>query len=108
MQRYTNHELEALLNVFDIYPVPSAKITDISKKIFENEYLPLAFAANALEDNNIFYRERLASCKMGVSPDDTLPTVLGLLSIGNTHQDFIPGTCIQCLRITGIQTLVKY
>ncbi|WP_289020235.1 hypothetical protein [Desulfobacter postgatei] len=98
MQRYTDHELEALLNdtesdlaerkksfkgdtPFDIYPVPSAKITDLSKTIFENEYLPSAFAADILEENNRSYEERLASCKMVVSPDDTTPTVLGLLSV---------------------------
>ena len=66
---------------FDIYPVPSAKITDLSKPIFENEYLPSAFAADILEENNRSYEERLASCKMVVSPDDTTPTVLGLLSV---------------------------
>ncbi|MGD9826123.1 ATP-binding protein [Desulfobacter sp.] len=88
---------------FDIYPVPSAKITDLSKTIFENEYLPSAFAADILEENNRSYEERLASCKMVVSPDDTTPTVLGLLSVGKTPQDFIPGACIQFLRIDGTE-----
>ena len=86
---------------FDIYPVPSAKITDLSKTIFENEYLPLAFAADVLEENNRSFEERLASCKMIVSPDDTTPTVLGLLSIGKTPQDFMPGAYVQFLRING-------
>ncbi len=86
---------------FDIYPVPSAKITDLSRTIFENEYLPSAFAADVLEENNRSYEERLASCKMIVSPEDTTPTVLGLLSIGKTPQDFLPGACIQFLRIDG-------
>ena len=88
---------------FDIYPVPSAKITDLSKVIFENEYLPAAFAADVLEANSRTYEERLASCKMIVSPDDNTPTVLGLLAIGKTPQDFLPGAFIQFLRIDGTE-----
>ncbi len=88
---------------FDIYPVPSAKITDLSRLIFENEYLPSAFAPDILEGNNRSYEERLASCKMIVSPDDPTPTILGLLAIGKTPQDFIPGAYIQFLRINGTE-----
>lgn len=86
---------------FDIYPIPSAKISDLSKTIFENEFLPSAFAADVLEANGRTYEERLASCKMIVSPDDTTPTVLGLLAIGKSPQDFLPGAYIQFLRING-------
>ncbi len=88
---------------FDIYPVPGAKITDLSKTIFENEYLPAAFAADVLESNGRTYEERLASCKMIVSPDDTMPALLGLLAIGKSPQDFLPGACIQFLRINGTE-----
>ncbi len=88
---------------FDIYPVPSARINDLSKTIFENEYLPQAFAEDVLEDNGRTYEERLASCKMIVSPEDTTPTVLGLLSIGKTPQDYLPGAYIQFLRLNGTE-----
>ncbi|MCF6364199.1 MAG: putative DNA binding domain-containing protein [Gammaproteobacteria bacterium] len=88
---------------FDIYPIPSAKVTDISKTIFENEYLPTAFAADILETNSRTYEERLASCKMIVSPDDTTPTLLGLLAIGKSPQDFVSGAYIQFLRIDGTE-----
>ena len=86
---------------FDIYPVPSSKIEDLSKVIFENEYLPAAFAPDVLEENSRTYPERLASCKFIMSPEDPTPTVLGLLSIGKTPQDFLPGAYIQFLRIDG-------
>ena len=86
---------------FDIYPVPSAKITDLSKSFFENEFLPAAFAADVLENNGRTYEERLATCKMIVSPENTTPTVLGLLAIGKSPQDFLPGAYIQFLRIDG-------
>lgn len=88
---------------FDIYPVPTAKITDLSKTVFENEYLPAAFAPDILEANGRTYEERLASCKMIVSPADTTPTVLGLLAIGKSPQDFLPGAYVQFLRINGTE-----
>ncbi len=88
---------------FDIYPVPSAKITDLSKTIFENEFLPAAFAVDVLEANSRTYEKRLASCKMIVSPDDTTPTLLGLLAVGKSPQDFLPGAYIQFLRIDGTE-----
>jgi ATP-dependent DNA helicase RecG len=88
---------------FDIYPVPIAKLSDISKTIFEGEFLPAAFAADVLESNNRTYEERLASCKMIVSPEDATPTVLGLLAIGKSPQDFLPGAYIQFLRIDGTE-----
>ncbi len=88
---------------FDIYPVPSATLDDLSKTIFLNEYLPAAFAPDILEENHRTYEERLASCKMIVSPDDPIPTVLGLLAIGKSPQDFLEGSYIQFLRIDGTE-----
>ncbi len=88
---------------FDIYPIPIAKLSDISKTVFENEFLPAAFAADVLESNGRTYEERLASCRMIVSPTDATPTVLGLLSLGKSPQDFLPGAYIQFLRIDGTE-----
>ncbi|MDM5178583.1 ATP-binding protein [Massilia sp. DJPM01] len=88
---------------FDIYPLPSAKISDLSRVIFENEYLPQAFASDILEANGRTYEERLASCRMIVAPDDTTPTVTGLLALGKRPQDFLPGARIQFLRINGTE-----
>ena len=88
---------------FDIYPVPTAKLADLSRSIFENEYLPQAFAEDVLEANGRSYEERLASCRMIVSPEDTTPTVMGLLAIGKSPQDFLPGAYIQFLRIDGAE-----
>ena len=86
---------------FDIYPIPTAKLSDLSRLVFENEYLPTAFAADILEENGRSYEERLASCKMIVSPSEPTPTVLGLLALGKNPQDFLPGDCVQFLRIDG-------
>jgi len=86
---------------FDIYPIPTAKLSDLSRLVFENEYLPTSFAADILETNGRSYEERLASCKMIVSPSEPTPTVLGLLALGKNPQDFLPGACVQFLRIDG-------
>jgi ATP-dependent DNA helicase RecG len=88
---------------FDIHPIPSAKLTDLSRLIFENEYLPMAYASDVLEANNRSYEERLASCKMIASSEDTTPTVLGLLALGKSPQDFLPGAYVQFLRIDGTE-----
>ncbi|QOL14040.1 ATP-binding protein [Dickeya dianthicola] len=88
---------------FDIYPLPTARLSDLSRMIFESEYLPQAFADDVLEENGRSYEERLASCRMIVSPEDTMPTVLGLLALGKSPQDFLPGAYIQFLRISGTE-----
>ena len=45
----------------------------------------------------------MASCKMIVSPDDTTPTVHGLLAIGKNPQEHLYGAYIQFLRLDGIR-----
>src|SRR5690606_16780582 len=58
---------------------------------------------DVLEESNRSYNERLASCRMIVSPTDTTRRVLGLLAIGKSPQDFLPGACSQFLRIDGTE-----
>jgi ATP-dependent DNA helicase RecG len=86
---------------YDLYPVHNAGISDLSRVVFEQEYLPGAFAPDVLEENNRTYEERLASCRMIVSPGDTTPTIHGLLAIGKNPLVFLPGAYIQFLRIDG-------
>lgn len=88
---------------FDLYPIPTASLKDLSKTVFLNEYLPAAFAPDVLEENNRSYEERLASCKLIVSPDDSTPTITGLLAVGKSPQDFLEGAYIQFLRIDGTE-----
>lgn len=88
---------------FDICPIPSARLADLSRVIFEMAYLPEAFADDVLQTNNRTYEERLASCKMVVSPENPTPTLLGLLVLGTRVQDFLPCAQIQFLRIDGTE-----
>jgi len=88
---------------FDLHPVSSAKVDDLSRVIFEYEYLPAAFAKEVLDENNRTYEERLSSCKMITSLDIITPTILGLLTLGKSPQDYVPGSYIQFLRINGTE-----
>jgi ATP-dependent DNA helicase RecG len=88
---------------FDIQPLPSSTLNDIDRLLFEQEYLPNAFAPDVLETNDRGYEQRLAACRMIVSADNPIPTVLGIVVLGRNPTDWLPGACIQFLRIDGIQ-----
>jgi ATP-dependent DNA helicase RecG len=88
---------------FDLRPCARATLSDLSRIHFENEYLPAAFAPDVLETNNRTYEEKLSSCNLIVSPDDTTPTVTGVLGIGVSPQDYLPGAYIQFLRLAGTE-----
>lgn len=69
--------------------------------LFEQEYLPNAFAPDVILANERSYAQQLASCRMVVSAEEATPTILGLLVLGISPRDWIPGAYIQFLRIDG-------
>ncbi len=86
---------------FDVQPVPSSDLSALSRILFEQEYLPNAFAPDVLSANERTYEQRLAACRMLASADDPVPTILGLVVLGLSPRDWIPGDYIQFLRIDG-------
>lgn len=88
---------------FDLHPVDTAELSDLSRSYFESEYLPSAFAPDILEANGRSYEQRLSSTRMIVSTTQTIPTVLGCLTCGVRPRDFIPASYIQFLRIDGTE-----
>ncbi|MFL5383955.1 MAG: ATP-binding protein [Longimicrobiaceae bacterium] len=86
---------------FDVQPLPSASLEDIDLMRFENEYLPTAFARDVLEANERTVEQRLAVTKMIDSAQNPVPTVLGMLILGKSTRDFLPGAYIEFLRIAG-------
>ena len=86
---------------FDVQPMPSARIEDLDRRLFETEYLPSAFAPEIVALNDRNYEQRLAATKMIATADDPVPTVLGILVLGTRTRDFLPGAYIQFLRIQG-------
>ncbi|MCE2402859.1 putative DNA binding domain-containing protein [Candidatus Poribacteria bacterium] len=86
---------------FDLYPVPTANISDLNLALFNYEYLPQAVSQEILVQNERTLNEQLAATKMIITADQPTPTVLGILTIGKNPQDFLYGAYVQFLRIDG-------
>lgn len=86
---------------FDIQPITSSTRADVNLAQFVHEYLGRAFAPDVLEANERSIEEQLAATKMIGSPEDPIPTVLGMLVLGNRTLDYLPGAYVQFLRIGG-------
>jgi len=86
---------------FDIQPVPSATLAQLSRVRFEHEYLPALVAPDVIQANERSYEQQLAATKMIVDEGNPIPTVLGVLTLGNKPSDFIPGAYGQFLRFEG-------
>jgi ATP-dependent DNA helicase RecG len=86
---------------FEAYTIAASTIDDLSRVIFEQEYLPNAVAPDVLAANERTYEQQLASCGMVATGDAPIPTVLGHLILGITARSWIPGDYIQFLRIQG-------
>jgi ATP-dependent DNA helicase RecG len=88
---------------FDLQPLPSCELSEINRTVFEGEYLSQAFAADVLEANGRSFEERLAACRMILSPDEPVPTVLGVLTLCNSPRSWLPCDSVQFLRIRGTE-----
>ncbi|MCW8205649.1 transcriptional regulator [Verminephrobacter aporrectodeae subsp. tuberculatae] len=86
---------------FDLQPVPLATLADLSRVVFESEYLTAAFAADVLEANDRTYEERLTACRMIESVQNPVPTVMGSLVLATRTRDLIPCAYVQFLRVDG-------
>ncbi len=101
-ERILNEKRRFKDKYFDSATVPGTSLYDLNRLQFEQEFLPNAFAVDILEANQRSYEERLASLKMIESVDNPIPTILGLLVIGNRPRDFLPSAYVQFLRINGV------
>lgn len=84
---------------FDLRPIPTSGVSDLNLTQFENEYLPQAFSDEVRAANSRSMEEKLAVTKMMDAVGNPVATVLGLLAVGKSPQDFIPGARIQFLKI---------
>lgn len=84
---------------FDVSRVPGATLDDLNQRLFEDEYLPAAFAPDVLDANERTFAQRLAATKMVETADGPAPTVVGMLTLGKRVRDFIPGAYVQFLRV---------
>lgn len=86
---------------FDACPLPNCPFDELNRTAFEGEYLPNVFAQDVLEANDRSYEQRLAACRMIAAADNPTPTVLGVLTIGNSPRTWLPCAYVQFLRIQG-------
>ena len=76
-------------------------ISDLNLAYFKTSYLPQAIARDVLDANGRTTEEQLASTKMTSDPAGGFPTVLGMLCLGWSPSDAVPGDYVQFLRIDG-------
>ncbi|MBI1191677.1 MAG: transcriptional regulator [Bacteroidetes bacterium] len=88
---------------FDVQPALGSTLADLSTLRFLEEYLPKAVHPDVLAQNERTLEQKLASTKMVRLAEDPVPTVLGMLVLGRTPREHLPGDYIQFLRIDGEQ-----
>lgn len=118
MKPYNDAELEAMLGdlesdrvlnerrrhrdrPFDVQPVAEATLDVLDRLRFEQESLPALVARDVLIANERSFEKKLAATKLVMSDAVTHPTVLGLLVIGHSPVDWLPGAYTQFLRFAG-------
>lgn len=86
---------------FDLRPIGASTLQDFDLDLFERTYLPAAVAEEVLRLNKRSLEEQLVSLRFTSADDVGTPTVVGLLAIGKSPADFVPGAYVQFLRIEG-------
>ena len=86
---------------FDLHALRSATIEDLDLGLFTRIYLPSAVPADILDQNQRSIEEQLASTRFVSVETEPRPTVLGVLVVGGSPRDFLPGAYVQLLRIDG-------
>ena len=86
---------------FDLHPIAMASIDDFELDMFRREYLPAAVAPEVLEANDRDVADQLVSLRFLSASPEHIPTVTGLLVLGKSPADFVPGAYVQFLRIDG-------
>jgi ATP-dependent DNA helicase RecG len=84
---------------FDARPLLSASISDLDLDLFEWTYLPSALAPEVLAANERSIGHQLAALRFTAS--DGVPTVAGIITVGNDPTSFVPGAFVQFLRVDG-------
>jgi len=88
---------------FDLHVISTASLDDLDLEFFEREYLPAAFSPDIFQKNEREATQQLASLRFATVHPPHHPTVLGLLALGKSPADYVPGAYVQFLRIDGNQ-----
>lgn len=85
---------------FEQQPVPGSTIAELDLELFASTYLPAAVSPEVIAENQRTPEDQLASLRL-LTPDASLPTVLGHLLIGLDPSAWIPGAYVQFVRYEG-------
>lgn len=89
---------------FDSEGIPSATLSDLNLRYFEESYLPTVIAREVLQTNGRSLDEKLITTRMATkSADDSFPTIAGILTLGHSPQDWLAGAYVQFVRYEGIE-----
>jgi len=100
-ERRLNERRQARDLPWDLHPVAAASLDDLDLDLFDRTYLPAAIPADVLDQNQRTSKQQLASLRFISIDDPAVPTVAGLLAVGKSPADFVPGAYVQFLRIDG-------
>ena len=84
---------------FDAQILVGTTVADLDLRRFELELLPALVPPDILADNHRPQEQQLAALRL-TGPDRT-PTASGMLFVGKSPMDWIPGAYVQFLRIAG-------
>jgi ATP-dependent DNA helicase RecG len=87
---------------FDLRPAPALSLDVLDELLFRQVYLPSAVDAEVLAQNQRSLEHQLVSLRFAHPGPPACPTTLGLLVIGKSPTDFLPGAYVQFLRIDGL------
>ena len=85
----------------DIRPVESASLDVLDDLLFQRVYIPSAVSREVLEQNARSVEHQLLAAKFAHPGSPICPTVLGVLTVGKSPTDWIPGDYVQFVRIDG-------
>jgi len=85
----------------DIRPLDSARLDVLDDLVFHRMYIPSAVSSDVLEQNQRSVEHQLLVAKFAHPGPPICPTVLGVLTVGKSPTDWIPGAYIHFVRIDG-------
>lgn len=85
----------------DVRPISDAQLNSIDELLFLRTYLPSAVAAEVIEQNQRSLEDQLIASKFAHPGPPVCPTALGVLTVGKSPTDWLPGAYIQFVRFDG-------
>jgi ATP-dependent DNA helicase RecG len=87
---------------FDIRPLPSSPLGALDEVLFQRDYIPSAVSADVLQQNERSLEHQLLAAKFAHPGPPPCPTLLGVLTVGRSPTDWVPGDYIQFVRLDGV------